>query len=66
MEASGSSGRPVTPKFKFGRSFMAEDTRVEDVKKTTFVLDKIEQKGKRSMDPMVENVMEVNRFLGPC
>ena len=54
MEASGSSGHAVMPKFKFGGSFMAEDDGAKEVKKMAFVPQKTEQKGELSMDPMVE------------
>ena len=56
MEASGSSGRPAIPEFKFGfgGSFMAEDAGAEGRKKMAFMPKKTEQKGKLSMDPMVE------------
>ena len=55
MEASGSNGCPVTPEFKFARSFMAGDGGAKQVKETAFVPHKEEQKGKLSMDPMVES-----------
>ena len=54
VEASGSSGHAVMPKFKFGGSFMAEDDGAKEVKKMAFVPQKTEQKGELSMDPMVE------------
>ena len=54
MDASGSSGHPVTPEFKFVGSFMARDGDAEEVKKTAFMPHKEEQKRKLSLDPMVE------------
>ena len=54
VEVSGSSKHRAIPKFKFGGSFMAGDGGAEEVKKTTFVHHKEEQKGKLSMDTMVE------------
>ena len=54
VEASGSSGHPVTPEFKFSGSFMAVDGGVEDVKKMAFLPHKKEHKGILSIDPMVE------------
>ena len=55
VEASGSSGRPMIPEFKFAGSFMAGDGGAEDVEKRTFAPHKEEQKGKLSMDPLVES-----------
>ena len=37
VEASGSSGHTAIAKFKFGKSYMAEDEVTEDVKKMAFV-----------------------------
>ena len=42
VEASGSSGRPTIPKFKFGGSFMARDGGAKDVEKTAFMPKKTE------------------------
>ena len=55
IEASGSSRHPIIPKFKFARSSIAGDVGTEDVEKMAFVPKKTEQKGKLSMDPMVES-----------
>ena len=54
VEASGLSRHPVTPKFKFVGSFMVVGGGIEEVRKTAFMPPKEEQKGKLSMDPMVE------------
>ena len=43
------------PRFKFGKGFMVEDDGIEEEKKTAFMSLKTEQKGKLSMDPMVES-----------
>ena len=63
MEASGLSGCPVIPKFKFARSFMAGDGRTYDTKKMAFVPHKEEQKENQSMDPMVESSWEPTNYL---
>ena len=55
MEASGSSRRLPTLEFKFGGCFMAKDASAKEVKKMAFVPPKIEEKGKLSMDPMMES-----------
>ena len=51
-EASGSSGHPATPQFKFGGSFIAGHGSTEDVGKTALVPQKGE-KGELSLGPMV-------------
>ena len=65
VEASGSSRRPAIPKFKFGGSFMAGDGGAEEGKKMAFVPPKEEQKGKLSMDPMVEAAWKSTDFSAP-
>ena len=37
MEASGSTGQPAVPEFKFGVSFMAGDVSTDDLGKTALV-----------------------------
>ena len=44
---------------------MVEDNCTEDVKKMVFVLQKIEQKGKLSVDPMVESSWKSKDYLAP-
>ena len=65
-EASGSSRCPTMPKFKFGESFIDEDIGTEDVKKMTFVHQKVQQKGKLSMDPMVELSWKSTNYSAPA
>ena len=66
VEASGSSKHPAIPKFKFGGSFMAGDGGAEEVKKTTFVHHKEEQKGKLFMDPIVESSWKSTNYSAPA
>ena len=52
VEASGLTGQPAVPKFKFGGSFMAGDISTKNMAKTALVPPK-EEKGELSMGPMV-------------
>ena len=52
LEASGSSGYPAIPEFKFGGSFMVSDGGTEE-KKMALVANTTEEKGEMSMGPMV-------------
>ena len=65
VEASGASGCAALPEFKFGfgGSFMVGAGGVEEGKKMAFMLPKEEQKGKLSMDPMVETSLKSTDFL---
>ena len=64
-EASGSSGRPAIPEFKFGGSFMACDGGAEEVKKTALVPPKAKKRGVvEGSDGKVW--MEVEGLLSPC
>ena len=65
MEASGLSRHLAIPEFKFGRSFMAENTSAEEVKKIAFVPEKTKQKGKLSMDPIVESSWKPTDYSAP-
>ena len=51
------------PRFKFGKGFMAKDDGIEEEKKTAFMPLKTEQKGKLSMDPMVESSRKSTDYL---
>ena len=66
MEARGSSRCLAILKFKFGKSFMAEDIGAEEVNKMAFVPEKIEQKGKLSMEPMVESSWKSIDYSAPA
>ena len=45
VEASGLSGHPAVPEFKFGGSFMVGDGDADEVKKMALVANKTEEKG---------------------
>ena len=62
VEASGSTGRPAVPEFKFGGSFVAGDVSTEDVGKMALVPQK-EEKGELSMGPMVRSGETVEGLL---
>ena len=62
MDASGSTGQPAVPKFKFGGSFMAGDVSTENVGKTALVPPK-EEKGELSMGPMVTSGEKAKDYL---
>ena len=66
VEASGSSRHPITLEFKFGGRFIARDGGAEEVKKMAFVPHKEEQKGRLSMDPMVESSWKSTDYLAPA
>ena len=57
MEASGSSGRPAIPKFKFGGSFIVGHGSTEELGKTALLPQK-EVKGEPSLGPMVTSGWE--------
>ena len=67
VEASESSKHLAIPEFKFGfgGSFMAGDGGTEEGAKLAFVVPIEEQKGKLSMDPMVEALWKSIDFLAP-
>ena len=65
VEASGSVGHPMIPEFKFGKSYMVENDGTEDVKKMSFMPQKIEQKGKLRIDPMVESSWKSKDYSVP-
>ena len=64
-QINGLSGRLATPEFKFARTFMGANGGTEDVKKMVFVPNKEEQKGKLSMDHMVESSWKSTNCLAP-
>ena len=66
MEANGLSRHLEIPEFKFGRSSMAKDTGMEEVKKMALAPKKIKQKGKLSMDPMVESSWKSTDYSAPA
>ena len=64
VEASGLTGRPAVPKFKFGGSFVAGDGSTKNVEKTTLVPQK-EEKGELSMGPMVTSGWKSKDYSDP-
>ena len=65
MKASGFTGQPAVPEFKFGGSFMAGDVSTEDVGKTVLVPQK-EEKGELSLGPMVTPGWETKDYSAPA
>ena len=53
--ASGSDGQPGLSMMGGSNVYTPKDKDTADVKKTAFVSEKTEQKGKLSMDPMMES-----------
>ena len=64
MEASGSSGHPATPQFKFGGSFIVGQGSTEEMSKMSLAPQK-EEKGKLSLDPMVTSGWESKDYSAP-
>ena len=65
MEASGSTGQPAVPEFKFGGSFMAGDVNTDDLGKMALVPQKGE-KGELSMGPMVTSGDKSKDYSAPA
>ena len=64
MEASGSTGQPAVPEFKFGGSFMAGDGSTKNVGKTALVPPK-EEKVELSLGPMVTSGWQSKDYSAP-
>ena len=64
MEAGGSSGRLVMPKFKFAENYMDKDASTEEVGKLAFVPFNLE-KGKLSIGRMVGSRWESKDYSFP-
>ena len=65
MEAGGSSGRPVTPQFKFTWGHVAKDGSTEDVGKMALIPPKSE-KGELPMGLMVTSGWKSKDYLAPA